>query len=280
MLPFRLLSLLLSGAIFRSAAAGESGGSPYRLIKDIPYRAAEGLTSSAQARCQVDLYFPTNRPGFSTVVWFHGGGLTGGSRSVPAGLQGKGIAVVAAGYRLSPEVKSPGYIEDAAAAVAWTFKNISTYGGSTNRIFVSGHSAGAYLTAMIGLDQRWLAAHQVDANRIAGLIPLSPQAITHFTIRSERGIPDRQPVVDEFAPLYYVRKDAPPMLLITGDREKELLGRYEENAYFWRMLKVAGHPDVNLRELQGYSHGDMAVPAFPLLLEFVSERTLPVGRKE
>ena len=188
-------------------------------------------------------------------------------------MKSHGVAVVAAGYRLSPQVKSPVYIEDAAAAVAWTFRNIARHGGSTNRIFVSGHSAGAYLTAMIGLDKHWLAAQGVDANDIAGLIPLSPQAITHFTIRAERGISDKQPLLDEFAPLYHVRKDAPPMLIITGDREKEMLGRYEENAYFWRMLKIVGHPSVELMELKGYSHGDMADPAIPFLLQFIEKHT-------
>ena len=84
---------------------------------------------------------------------------------------------------------------------------------------------------MIGLDKKWLNVYRIDANRIAGLIPFSAQAITHFTIRKERGIADTQPVVDEYAPLFHVRKDAPPMLLITGDREMEMLGRYEENAY-------------------------------------------------
>jgi len=146
-------------------------------------------------------------------------------------LKEKGIAVVAANYRLSPRAKSPAYIEDAAAAVAWTFHNIGKYGGSAKRIFVSGHSAGGYLAAMVGLDRRWLAVHQIDANSLAGLIPCSGQAITHFTIRAERGIGDKQPVVDDLAPLYHVRKDAPPMLLITGDRELELLGRYEELPY-------------------------------------------------
>ena len=65
-----------------------------------------------------------------------------------------------------------------------------------------------------------------------------------------------------------MRKDAPPILLITGDREKELLGRYEENAYLFRMLKVSGHQDVTLFEIDGYGHG-MTDPAHPLLLKFV-----------
>jgi acetyl esterase/lipase len=166
-------------------------------------------------------------------------------------------------------VKSPAYVEDAAAAVAWTFKNIEQFGGSPDRIFISGHSAGGYLTSMVGLDKRWLAAHETDANRIAGLIPFSGHTITHFTIRSERGIDGTQPVVDEMAPLFHVRKDAPPLLLITGDRDLEMLGRYEENAYLWRMMQVIEHPDTTIHELDGYNHGQMAQPAHPILLRFV-----------
>lgn len=243
----------------------------YKTETNILYRSTGQLTDYMRDRCRLDLYYPAGTNTFATVLWFHGGGLTGGQRFVPLALKDKGIAVVAAGYRLSPQAKCPAYIEDAAAAVGWTFRNIEKYGGTTNRIFVSGHSAGGYLTAMIGLDKRWLGAEGLDANSIAGLVPFSGQAITHFTIRQERGIDSRQPVIDELAPLFHVRKDAPPLLLITGDREMELLGRYEENAYLWRMMKEVGHTATRLHELQGYNHGQMAEPAFPLLLRFMRE---------
>jgi len=275
MLTIPQLILLLSLVLARTSWAQEQPTASHQLAQDIPYRTDSALSDHAKERCRLDVYWPTRRPGFATVIWFHGGGLTEGRKSIPAGLKGKDVAVVAAGYRLAPHVKAPVYIQDAAAAVAWTFRNISRYGGSTNLIFLSGHSAGGYLSAMVGLDKRWLAAEGLDANQIAGLIPLSPQAITHFTIRSERGIGPKQPVLDEFAPLYHVRKDAPPILLITGDREKELYGRYEENAYLWRMLKVGGHADAELRELPGYDHGKMAEPALPFLLEFIAHRTRP-----
>jgi acetyl esterase/lipase len=224
-------------------------------------------------KCVLDIYYPKNVNNFPTVVWFHGGGLTGGEKEIPLALKNKGICVIGVGYRLSPTVLCPKYIEDAAAAVAWTFRHIKSYGGDPNLIFVSGHSAGGYLTLMIGLDKKWLNVYNIDANNIAGLIPFSGQTITHFTIRKERGIKETQPVVDEFAPLYYVRKDAPPLLLITGDREMELLGRYEENAYLMRMMKISGHKETVLFELDGYDHGGMAEPAFPLLLKCVERIT-------
>ncbi len=217
-------------------------------------------------RCILDVYYPKDIKNFATVVWFHGGGLTGGNKEIPEALKNKGICVVGVNYRLYPKVKSPKYIEDAAAAVAWVFKNIAIYGGNPDLIFVSGHSAGGYLTLMVGLDKSWLNKKGIDANNIAGLIPFSGHTITHFTVRQERGIPGTQPIVDSLAPLYHVRPDAPPLLLITGDRELEMLGRYEENAYLMRMMKVCGHKDTRLLELQGYDHG-MTEPAFPLLIK-------------
>jgi len=221
-------------------------------------------------RCRLDIYFPENIVNFPTVVWFHGGGLRGGNRFIPDALKNQNIAIVAVNYRLYPEVSNPTYIEDAAAAVAWVFKHIQEYGGSTNLIFIAGHSAGGYLTSMIGLDKKWLARHEIDANRIAGLIPFSGHTITHFTVREERGMAGEQPIIDEFAPLYHVRSDAPPLVLITGDRNLELLGRYEENAYMMRMMKIAGHKNTFLYELQGFDHGEMVHLAYSILLKHLS----------
>ncbi len=246
----------------------------YALEKDLPYYTSTE-NEYQRERCRLDLYYPTNIKSFPTVIWFHGGGLTAGNKSIPKALREQKIAVVAVNYRLSPKVTAPTYIEDAAAAVAWTFKNISKRGGDEQKIFVSGHSAGGYLTSMIGLDKRWLAKHEIDADSIAGLIPLSGQSITHFTIRNERGIPKTRAIIDELAPVYHVRGDAPPILLISGDREMEMVGRYEESAYFWRMLQEVKHPNATLYELQGYDHGKMAEPAFPLLLNLDSPEFSP-----
>lgn len=270
-------SLVGSGA---SAQDKSAGAITYAVDADVAYRNVAsdthaipqtGQSSYIRERCKLDVYHPSNRQGFDTVVWFHGGGLTGGKKSVPKQLKDQGVAVVAVNYRLSPKVKSPVWIEDAAAAVAWTLKNISEYGGDPGRVFVSGHSAGGYLTSMIGLDKRWLAAHQIDADALAGLIPFSGHTITHFTVRKERGISGTQAIIDDLAPLYHARKDAPPILLITGDRDMEMLGRYEENAYLWRMMDEVGHPATELYELEGFNHGQMAVPAHPLLLRFMKE---------
>ena len=264
----------VQGAAQGAALGGAS--SPAQLIyqteSGLAYRSDSEPDVYARERCQLDVYHPVGGPSVATVVWFHGGGLTVGNRSIPSALKGQGINVVAVDYRLSPKAKAPACIEDAAAAVAWTFKNIPRYGGDTNRIFLSGHSAGGYLASLVTLDRRWLAVYGVDPDRLAGLVPFSGQSITHFAIREERGLARTRPLIDDLAPVYHVRKDAPPILLISGDRNHELLGRYEESAYFWRMLKEVGHPSVELLELQGYDHGQMADPAFPLLLRFIRQQ--------
>ena len=235
--------------------------------ENIPYRDSDDAT--IREMCRLDVYCPQDAPGFATIVWFHGGGLTSGKRQIPSQLKELGVAVVAVDYRLSPSVKVRDCIDDAAAAVAWVLENIERYGGSRDRVFVSGHSAGGYLTSMIGLDKQWLRKYGIDADEIAGLIPFSGHTITHFTARKELGLKKEQPLIDELAPLYHVRSDAPPLLLVTGDRDLEMLGRYEENAYLWRMMQVAGHPQTSIYELDGFDHGQMAEPAFALLLQFV-----------
>jgi acetyl esterase/lipase len=241
----------------------------YVTVKGLHYYAdsTNGKDAYTASQCILDLYYPKNVKNFTTIVWFHGGSLTGGAAELPKALMDKGYAIVGVNYRLSPKVNAPAYIEDAAAAVAWTFQHIGEYGGDTRRIVLSGHSAGGYLVMMVTLDKSYLNKYHIDANDIAEVVPFSGQAITHFTIREERGIKNTQPIIDHYAPLYFVRPDAPPMLLITGDAEKEMLGRYEENAYLWRMMKLAGHTKTRIIQLKGYDHGGMAAPAFPILLK-------------
>ena len=251
-------------------ALQESNASEYVMLKNIAYysKAEQASDDYLKERCVLDLYYPQDQKNFATVVWFHGGGLTSGKKQLPKGLQEKNVAIIAVNYRLSPRVKVSSCIEDAAAAVTWTFKNIEKYGGSKDLIIISGHSAGGYLASMIGLDKSWLKKHAIDADEIAGLIPLSGHTITHFTVRKEMGISGKQPIIDHMAPLFYVRKEAPPLLLITGDRELEMLGRYEENAYMYRMMKVVGHKQTRILELDGYGHG-IIEPACPLILKEV-----------
>lgn len=250
----------------------------YQWDKAISYR-KEVLNEYMKQKCLLDVYFPTETKNFPTVIWFHGGGLTSGDREIPQELREQGIAVVGVSYRLcagenkqkaiNADVTTDDAVDDAAAAVAWVVKNITRYGGDPSKIYLAGHSAGGYLISMIAFDKKRLAKYGVDADSFAAIVPFSGQAITHFQNRRDRGISDYQPLIDEYAPLYYIRKDCPPIILICGDREKEMLGRYEENAYMWRMLRIIGHPNVYLYELQGFDHVGMAHPAHAILLEYI-----------
>lgn len=265
---FLLPSLLIGfGQLFQPLLS-QSTLERYETIENIPYR-AEIADAYAQERCVLDLYRPLDSTGYATVVFFHGGGLENGNKFVPEEWRERGIAVVAANYRLHPRVKNPVYTEDAAAAVAWALRNVADYGGDPQRIYVSGHSAGGYLASMIGLDTTYLAVHECHPDSLAGLAPLSGHTITHFTPRRESGLEWNDVVVDKFAPIRHLRPVTPPILLVTGDREMELFGRYEENAFFWRILKASGNDGVTLRELEGFNHVSMLQPATLLVLEMI-----------
>jgi acetyl esterase/lipase len=268
---YSLVAVLMGTCLF-------SANSMAQYVQESNISYASLATNPECSRCVLDIYYPDELDDFATIIWFHGGGLRGGEKEIPNRLKEQGVAVAAPNYSLFPEVNAPVYIEDAAAAVAWVFKHIESFGGDADKIFISGHSAGGYLASMIGLDKKYLEKHEIDANAIAGLIPFSGHTITHFTVREEQGIAGEQPIIDEFAPLYHVRADAPPLLLITGDRELELLGRYEENAYMMRMMQVAGHTQTRIMELDGYDHG-MVEPALPLLLNEVRRLSEIIDRK-
>ena len=259
---FLILTLLFCTTILRAQ---------YNQVNDIPYR--EIVEGYAKERCKLDVYYPTNEKDAPVVVWFHGGGIEGGEKHIDPQLRNSGLVVVAANYRLLPKAKIDDVLDDAAAAVAWTYKNIVKYNGSERKIFVAGHSAGGYLLDIIGLDKHWLAKYGVDADSLAALVPFSGQCVTHYNIRKQQNIGPLQATIDQYAPLTYVRPDAPPIIIISGDRELELYGRYEEQAYFWRMLKLVGHKDVTLYEMQGYDHGAMPQPAYKILKDHIRRIT-------
>lgn len=274
-----------TGALLAPTFVASARAEPAALPAPAPtYATASDLAYHTQApdgyaaeRCKLDVYHPVGVSGYSTVVWFHGGGLTDGAKEVPGHLRNAGIAVVAVNYRLTPRAATSDCLADAAAAIAWTLEHIERYGGDPRRVFLSGHSAGAYLALMVAMDPRWLAPYHRSSADVAGVFALSGQTLTHMAARRARGIGAKQPVVDELAPLFHVRGDLPPILLVTGDRELELNGRYEENAVLWRMLKLNGQSRVILHELDGFDHGGMLDPAQLLLLRYLREWTAPTA---
>ena len=254
--------LTLIAAVFSSSAQPKDEG--YKFVQDIPYASADEQDAYRKERCVLDIYYPETDKGFATLVWFHGGGLNSGNKELLEGFRRQGFAVVSVNYRLSPKAGCPAYIDDAAMAVAWTFENIEKYGGCKEQIYVSGHSAGGYLTLMVGLAKEYCQKYGLDPDRIAKLYPVSGQCVTHSQIRKERGLQDGIPIVDEYSPMYHAGRGGAPMILITGDRNLEMTARYEENALLQPLLKNFGHDSV-LYEMQGFDHGTVLAPASALI---------------
>lgn len=252
------------------------------VVKNLHYRTGKDLSEYEQKRCVVDLYLPKPRKDCSVIVWFHGGGMTGGDKRDAAAVGKRfaqaGIIVASVEYRLYPKAKYPDFIDDAAACTAWVMKHAAEYGGNPKSVFIAGHSAGGYLTGILGMDPKYLAKYGVDTAQLAGMIPVSGQAFTHFVIREQHGVKDVQTttVCDDAAPCYHVRKDSPPILIIMGDQDYP--ARAEENHYFLAMLKLVGHPDAEFKLFAGRTHGsiigkvsDPNDPVAAAILEFVSK---------
>ncbi len=242
----------------------------YRTQKEISYLHPDETDSYKLERCKLDIHYPTDKKGFATLVWFHGGGLEAGEKHFPKELMDRGYAVVAVNYRLSPRAQNPAYTEDAAEAVAWMFEHIEEYGGDRNKIYIAGHSAGGYLCLMLSLDKSYLAKWNIDADKLAGVFPISGQTTTHYTIRKERGLPSDVPIIDRYAPSNNIRKGASPMVLITGDKDLEMLARYEENAHLYALLKAMGQK-VTLYQLEGFDHVTVLSPACTLIDQKMKE---------
>lgn len=186
-------------------------------------------------RHDLDIYAPTGQRSAPVVVFIYGGGWKDGGKAdyrfVAAALAARGFLTVVPDYRLFPEVRFPVFLQDNAAAVAWTKANIARYGGDPRRIFLMGHSAGAYNAAMLTLDKQWLAADGMDPDRdIAGMVGLAgPYDF----------LPLRDPELDDIfnpagdlrlsQPITFARGNAPPMFLAAGSADITVLPRNTEH---------------------------------------------------
>lgn len=204
---------------------GLAGCSPSSLLNAVASRSGLDVTSSipygAGPRRTLDVYRPANSTGAPVVVFFYGGSWQGGSKDTYAflatALAQRGYVVVVPDYRVYPEVKYPGFIEDGALAVKWVKANAGRFGGDSGKLFVMGHSAGAHTAAMLAIDGRWLAKVGMSARRdIAGLIGVSGPydflPIQDPTIKIIFGGPNRP----QTQPISYVAGGEPPALLVTG----------------------------------------------------------------
>lgn len=194
----------------------------------VEYRQAP-LTSIAygdDARQKLDIYLPKqNAAGASAVlIFFHGGSWHDGEREgygfLGRAFAARGFVTVIADYRKAPSVRFPAFVQDTASAIAWVHANIAQYDGDADRIFVMGHSAGAHIAMMTALDPQWLAANNLVPNVIKGVIGLAgPYDFLPLTTDSSKIALGQWPDLTETQPITFARADAPPLLLLTGDKD-------------------------------------------------------------
>ena len=210
LIPFLVACTPLQFAVVNAPTLTYDG----QISKDVPY--------GQLPRQELDIYVPNiEQETFPVVVFFHGGRWIDGSKDqykfVGTTLSSMGYVVVLPNTRLYPDVKFPTFAEDAAKSVAWVHKNIANYKGNQN-LFISGHSSGAHIGALIIADNAYLATHKLKPNVVnafaglAGPYDFVPKAAD---IKEIFGPPDNFPnmVVTNF-----IDGDEPPMLLIyTGE---------------------------------------------------------------
>lgn len=183
---------------------------------------ARGLPYGAHPRQAMDVYRPADGgAGRPVVVWFYGGAWQSGRRQdyrfVAATLARRGMVVAVPDYRLFPEVRFPAFLHDAAAAVAHVQQRAAEWGGDGGRVVLAGHSAGAYIAAMLALDRRWLGAARRGIAGAAGLAgPYDFLPIRGADIRAIFA-PASDP--RETQPAHFATADAPPLLLLHGTRD-------------------------------------------------------------
>jgi acetyl esterase/lipase len=163
-------------------------------------------------------------------------------------------------YRLSPAVSHPAHIEDAAASFAWVKRHIAEYGGDPDRAFVVGHSAGAYLAALLATDERYLASHKLSLRDIRGAAPIS----AFFYVERPGVAPDRPKTVwgtDErvwvdASPAHHLRAGLPPVLLLYADGDEPW--RRQQNVDMAKALRQAGSPAADVVEIPDRTHSSIA----------------------
>jgi acetyl esterase/lipase len=231
-----------------------------RVVADVDYVTTAEYPDKKD---RLDIHIPEQASRAPVIVSFYGGGLRAGDKSghvkVGQRFAAAGHVTVVANYRLSPGVTHPAHVQDAAAAVAWVKKNIAAHGGDPDRIFVIGHSAGAYLTALLATDPRYLAAHGLTPTDVRGYAPVS----AFFYVDRPGVAPDRPKdtwgtdvaVWKAASPGAHVAAGAPPMLLLHADGDDEW--RRNQQTEFAGALLAKGNRDVEVRMIAGRTHNSI-----------------------
>jgi acetyl esterase/lipase len=233
------------------------------------YRRSDGLAYGPDPRQQLDVYQPAEvAPNAPLVVFFYGGSWSSGERGdyrfVGEALASSGIVAVVADYRLSPAFRYPAFVQDSASAVRWAFDHGAAYGADVERIFVMGHSAGAYNAAMVALDRRWLAAVGLAPSRLAGWIGLAGpydflpigDAKTQTAFNWPETSADSQPIG-------HASKTSPPALLLAPLHDS-VVNPQRSTVALARRLKASG-AQVESALFDGVSHVTLLASMAPVL---------------
>jgi acetyl esterase/lipase len=240
------------------ALAGSTVASLYSgLVSDRGVVVEAGVAFGPLARDRLDIYRPASGDkGGPIAMFIYGGGWRSGERAtygfVGAALAARGITTVIADYRLFPDVQFPLFVEDAARAYAWVSANLASDAGRRRPIVLIGHSAGAYIAAMLALDERYLTAAGV-AERPAGLIGLAgPYAFDPTTYPTTAAIfAPAAGHADDARPVALVRQGPPRALLMHGLKD-ETVQLYNTRDLTTALL-AAGTP-VRTVEYDGIGH--------------------------
>ncbi len=221
---------------------------------------ARDVNYGTEARQRLDIYRPAGtHKALPVLVFAYGGGWDSGERGlyefVGRSFAKAGYLTLVFDYRLLPGTRFPGFVDDTAAAVAWAARHAADFGGDGTRVYLVGHSAGAYNMAMAALDRHFLEGHGLDQTRIAGVallagpydfLPLDdPSTIAAFSHVADAA---------STQPVNHVTGDAPPILLIHGTADKTVWPR-NSKALATR-LQAAGVVH-RLIEYDGLGHADV-----------------------
>jgi acetyl esterase/lipase len=187
------------------------------------------------------------------IVFFYGGSWNSGSRSgyafVGRALAARGFVTVIPDYRLVPEVVYPGFVLDGASAVRWVRAHAKDYGGDGERIVLVGHSAGAYIAAMLAVDDRWLGPDRAAVRGLAGLA--GPYDFAPFTVGASIQAFGDWRIPAETQPVTWAGAGDPPALLLAGD--KDTIVRPRNSDALAAKLRAGGVP-VEVKRYAGVGH--------------------------
>jgi acetyl esterase/lipase len=150
-------------------------------------------------------------------------------------------------------VQYPQFLQDCAAAVAWTLHTAEQYGGDTQRVYLMGHSAGAYNAAMLALDPRWLAEQGLAPAQLKGWIGL---AGPYDFLPSNN--PKVQPVFQHphypvnAQPIEHVQAGALPAFIGAASRD-DLVDPQRNSQHLAQLLRAV-HTPVTLKIYKGVDH--------------------------